>query len=81
MSSALKSPVASPTPTSAKAPGINPSVDVVGVIVYEATTTHSVISAPTETSKPPTSSALVWPSRDEGERHRREQQIAAGCSW
>ena len=35
--------------------------DVVGVIVYEATTTHSVISAPTETSKPPTSSALVWP--------------------
>ena len=61
MSTALKTPVASPTPTSASAPGINPNCDVVGVIVYEATTTHSVISAPTETSNPPTSSALVCP--------------------
>ena len=61
ISVALKIPVASPTARSASAPGINPNPDVVGVIVYEATTTHSVISAPTETSKPPTSSALVWP--------------------
>jgi len=30
--------------------------------VYDATTTHSVIRAATETSKPPTSNALVWPS-------------------
>ena len=31
-------------------------------IVYDATTTQNVMSAATETSKPPTSSALVWPS-------------------
>src|SRR5205085_7293237 len=30
-------------------------------IVYEATTTTSVISAPTETSKPPIIRAHVWP--------------------
>jgi hypothetical protein len=59
---ALKTPVAIPTPTSAKAPGISPSVDVVGVIVNDAVTTHIVIRAATDTSKPPTSSALVWPS-------------------
>ena len=62
MSTALKTPVASPTPTSASAPGTSASVDVVGVIVNEAVTTHIVINAATETSKPPTSSALVWPS-------------------
>ena len=30
--------------------------------MYEAVTTQNVISAATETSKPPTSSAFVWPS-------------------
>jgi hypothetical protein len=59
--SALKSPVASPTPTTASAPGISAKVEVSGVIVYDAVTTHSVIRAATETSKPPTSSAHVWP--------------------
>ena len=59
---ALPSPTTTPTPTIRRAPGISPRVDVIGVIVYEAMTTDSVISAPTETSKPPTSSALVCPS-------------------
>ena len=59
---ALKTPVAIPTPTSASAPGTSPRLEVVGVIVYEAVTMHIVISAATETSKPPTSSAQVWPS-------------------
>ena len=59
MSVALKTPAASPTPTSARAPGTSPSPDVSGVIVYEAVTMHSVISAPTDTSKPPKSSAHV----------------------
>src|SRR5690242_1204640 len=58
---ALKSPVAIPTPTSASAPGTRPQVEVVGVIVYDAVTTHIVISAATETSKPPTISAHVCP--------------------
>ena len=61
MSVALNNPVASPTATSARAPGINPNLDVSGVIVNEATTTHIVIRAPTEMSKPPTRSALIWP--------------------
>src|SRR6185436_3095601 len=49
-SSALKAPTAKPTPTTASAPGISPQVEVVGVIVYEATTTQCVSRAPTETS-------------------------------
>ena len=61
MRSALKNPTASPTPTSASAPGTSPKDDVSGVIVYEAMTTHSVIRAATDTSKPPTSSAQVCP--------------------
>ena len=61
ISVALKSPVASPTATSARRRGSAPTPTIAGVIVYEAVTTHSVISAATETSKPPTSSALVWP--------------------
>src|SRR3954471_646031 len=52
ISTALKTPVAIPTPTSASPPGISPHVEVVGVIVYDAVTTHSVISAATDTSKP-----------------------------
>ena len=62
ISIALKMPVASPTPRSASAPGKYPQPDVVGVIVYEASTTQNVISAATETSKPPTRSAVVCPS-------------------
>ena len=59
---ALKRPVASPTPSSASAPSHSIGADESGVIVYDATTTHIVISAPTDTSKPPTSSALAWPN-------------------
>ena len=61
MSIALKRPTPRPTPTSANAPGMSPRVEVVGVIVYEASTTQNVSRGPTETSKPPTSSAQVWP--------------------
>src|SRR5436309_8871493 len=57
--SALKIPTARPTPTSARAPATSPHDDVVGVIVYDAVTTHIVITAATDTSKPPTSSAHV----------------------
>ncbi len=50
-----------PTPTTASVPTNRTSDDLSGCIVNEAMTTHSVISAATETSKPPTSSAFVWP--------------------
>ena len=58
---ALKKPVATPTPRRASEPVTRPKPDVVGVSVNDATTTHSVMSAATETSKPPTSSATAWP--------------------
>ena len=57
--SALKRPVAMPTPMSASAPGTIARPDVVGVSVNDAMTTHSVISAATETSNPPTRSATA----------------------
>ena len=59
---ALKMPVASPTARSASAPGKYPQPDVVGVSVYDASTTQNVISAATDTSKPPTRSAVACPS-------------------
>ncbi len=62
ISMALKRPVASPTPRTARAPGKSASPDMVGVSVKEAVTTHIVIRAATETSKPPTSRALAWPN-------------------
>ncbi len=62
MITALKIPVANPTAISARPPGSNAHPDVSNVIVYEARTTQNVMSAATETSKPPTSSAQVCPS-------------------
>ena len=55
-------PVARPAARSASAPGKYPHPDVVGVSVYEASTTQNVISAATDTSKPPTRSAVACPS-------------------
>ena len=46
-----------------------------GVIVNEAVTTHIVISAATETSKPPTSSALAWPSETSASGIAVEEQV------
>ena len=75
MSTALKIPVASPTAISARPPGSNAHPDVSSVIVYEATTTQNVISAATETSKPPTSSAQVWPSETRASGIVSEEQV------
>ena len=59
---ALKRPVAIPTPTRASTPGTSAMPEVVAGIVNDATTTTIVISAATETSKPPTRSATAWPN-------------------
>ena len=61
ISVALKTPVATPTPTTASAPNTRATVDASGFIVNDAVTTHIVISAATETSNPRTSSAHVCP--------------------
>ena len=58
---ALTSPTAMPTPTSARAPRNSVPDPCPSDIVNEATTTHIVISAPTEMSKAPTSNALTCP--------------------
>ncbi len=58
---ALKRPVAIPTPMRASEPVTRPKPVVVGVSVNDAMTTQNVMSAATETSKPPTSSATAWP--------------------
>ena len=56
---ALTRPVATPTPMRASEPVTSAKPEVVGVSVNDAMTTHSVMSAATETSKPPTSSATA----------------------
>ena len=58
---ALKIPVARPTPRIASEPRKSANVVSSGLSVNEAVTTHIVTSAATEMSKPPTSSAFVWP--------------------
>jgi hypothetical protein len=61
ISVALKIPVARPTPRIASEPRNRSKLDLSGVSVNDAVTTHIVIRAATETSKPPTSMAAVWP--------------------
>ena len=58
---ALKMPVASPTAEERERSREVAPARLVGVIVYDASTTQNVISAATDTSKPPTRSAVVCP--------------------
>ena len=76
MSIALKIPVASPTPTSASAPGISPSADVVGrhrVRGDDDAQRHQRADGDVEAAD---EQRARLADRDEGERHRREQEVA-----
>ena len=71
MRNALHTPAPIPTPTTASTPGTMARPVVVGVSVNDATTTHIVMSAATETSKPPTSSATACPN----------ETMMSGIAW